>query len=56
MDRVVVAIMAFFVMWPPGPVFAVVLVGDCERKVVAVADAGHRSARETGVVAMGVDV
>jgi hypothetical protein len=49
--------MAFFVMWPPpGPLFAfVVVVGGCERKVV-VADAGHRGARETGVVAMDVDV
>jgi hypothetical protein len=47
------AIVVFFVMWPPGPVFAVVD-GGGERKLVA--SAGHRCARETGVVAMGVDV
>jgi hypothetical protein len=53
----VVAIMAFFVMWPPGPVLTVALGrggGGGARKVVA--RAGHRCcARETGVEAMGVD-
>jgi hypothetical protein len=47
------AIMAFFVKWPPGPVFGIVL-GGGERIVVA--SAGHRDARDTGVEAMGEDV
>jgi len=41
----VVAIVAFFVMWPPGPVFAIVP-GGGEKKVVV--SAGHRSPLRTG--------